>query len=465
MGTYIRQASHAGSWYSNDPATLTKDLENWLNQASSTSSSSSSVGPQLLSLPENNSSRSMLNNYSSSRNNSSSSLPSSTSSSFSSIRGLIGPHAGYRYAGSTIAYSYKTWLTSLQEPEKNKNLTKLSPPPPSLSLSNNRNNLPRCIFILGPSHHVPVNGFGISGAKEVETPLGTLKVNLSIVNNLLHQPFQLTSTPSSSSPTGTSSSTVGNTIMSSFLPTSKINRTLTNTKYIRLLTQTEDEDEHSIEMHLPILQYILLSLSQQQGKPTNNSEPSINSSDTTTDSSSPAYDGVTIVPILVGTLPSNVTLLNEIENKFLPYFQDSSNFFIWSTDFCHWGERFRYTPIDPEFPVPHVYHGIEKLDKEGIHILEQGGNIDNFQDYLNRTKNTICGRNPLLFLLRMLKVMKKNTQVTNSSNTNPNRSGSSNNDSQEWFIKFLHYNQSSKVTSLQDSSVSYAAGIIYSSSP
>ena len=30
----------------------------------------------------------------------------------------------------------------------------------------------------------------------------------------------------------------------------------------------------------------------------------------------------------------------------VPYFEDPSNFFVISTDFCHWGRRFGYTPYD-----------------------------------------------------------------------------------------------------------------------
>lgn len=47
-----------------------------------------------------------------------------------------------------------------------------------------------------------------------------------------------------------------------------------------------------------------------------------------------------------------------------PYLADPQNLFVISSDFCHWGQRFRYTHYD-ESEGP-IYKSIEKLDKEVI---------------------------------------------------------------------------------------------------
>jgi AmmeMemoRadiSam system protein B len=50
---------------------------------------------------------------------------------------------------------------------------------------------------------------------------------------------------------------------------------------------------------------------------------------------------VKIVPILTG--PVNEETADKYGKIFAPYFDDPKNLFIFSSDFCHWGERFQYT--------------------------------------------------------------------------------------------------------------------------
>ncbi len=61
-----------------------------------------------------------------------------------------------------------------------------------------------------------------------------------------------------------------------------------------------------------------------------------------------------------------------------------------------------------------------------------------FQAYLDETKNTICGRNPLMVFLQACAHVKR--------------------ESRPRALVWLHYSQSSKPASKDDSSVSYAAG-------
>lgn len=47
---------------------------------------------------------------------------------------------------------------------------------------------------------------------------------------------------------------------------------------------------------------------------------------------------------------------------FAKYLADPQNLFIISSDFCHWGSRFRYTYYDKS--AGPIWKSIEKLDKD-----------------------------------------------------------------------------------------------------
>lgn len=44
--------------------------------------------------------------------------------------------------------------------------------------------------------------------------------------------------------------------------------------------------------------------------------------------------------------------------------------FVISSDFCHWGKRFSYTPYNPEHGP--IYKSIEHMDKEGMELIAKG---------------------------------------------------------------------------------------------
>lgn len=46
---------------------------------------------------------------------------------------------------------------------------------------------------------------------------------------------------------------------------------------------------------------------------------------------------------------------------FAPYLADPQTLFVISSDFCHWGQRFRYTYHDKSHGQ--IYKSIENLDK------------------------------------------------------------------------------------------------------
>jgi predicted class III extradiol MEMO1 family dioxygenase len=62
---------------------------------------------------------------------------------------------------------------------------------------------------------------------------------------------------------------------------------------------------------------------------------------------------VKVVPVLVGSLDKqNEELFGRV---FAPYLDDPENFFVISSDFCHWGKRFvkplTHTTLSPSLSV------------------------------------------------------------------------------------------------------------------
>ncbi|KAJ3276238.1 hypothetical protein HDV01_005686 [Terramyces sp. JEL0728] len=179
-------------------------------------------------------------------------------------------------------------------------------------------------------------------------------------------------------------------------------RSLLDTRKYSTMSASVDKNEHSLELHLPFIQKIMSSKSGHY----------------------------TLVPILVGDL----TQIDDIARTLTAYLNDKQNLFVISSDFCHWGERFDFTPFDPSIAI-HSY--IENLDHQGMDLISSLS-YPAFLKYLKETKNTICGRNPILLLLRTVELL-----------------GAS-----HWELKFVKYAQSSKVVETRDSSVSYASGYL-----
>lgn len=133
--------------------------------------------------------------------------------------------------------------------------------------------------------------------------------------------------------------------------------------------------------------------------------------------------------MLVGPF-TNRASFNQVTDK-LQSLIDDDTLLIFSSDFCHWGKRFDYVyRYDKRLPI---YASIEEIDRRGIELLMMG-DAEAFQEYLDQSQNTICGRYPLILLLNLIKGRGKNFKA-----------------------QLLHYAQSSQVTNVSDSSVSYAA--------
>ncbi|OQV23226.1 Protein MEMO1 [Hypsibius exemplaris] len=251
-------------------------------------------------------------------------------------RAIIAPHAGFSYSGPCAAFAY-----SQIDPSSVKR-----------------------VFLLGPSHHVHVDGCALSLCSQYATPLGNIPIDQKTVAELKA------------------------------------------TKKFQDMTIATDEDEHSLEMHLP---YIAKVMESRAGS-------------------------YALVPVLVGNINKNKE--KEYGEIFRPYLEDPSSLFVISSDFCHWGKRFSYTFTEPAWGE--IHESIEKLDRMGMNLIETLNPAD-FRAYLDKYGNTICGRNPILVLLGTVETVKKNS------------------DKQNLALKFVQYAQSSPCKTTKDSSVSYAS--------
>ena len=102
------------------------------------------------------------------------------------------------------------------------------------------------------------------------------------------------------------------------------------------LSKKDEENEHSLEMHLP---YILKIFGSQKFK---------------------------LVPLMVGqTKPKD---LSHFAKVLSPLFLDPGTLFIISSDFCHWGEDFDYQPLYKD--IKSIHKSIEKLDQQGMSLIE-----------------------------------------------------------------------------------------------
>ncbi|GAA6061627.1 hypothetical protein JCM10212_000969 [Sporobolomyces blumeae] len=335
----VRVASHAGSWYSKDAAELDGQLARWLDAAT------------------NRASRDALRE-----------------APVKGCKAVIAPHAGYSYSGPAAGYAYGCIDV---EPIKR-------------------------VFVLGPSHHVYLDGCALSRCKTYSTPVGDLPLDLETIAEL-HE-------------TG---------------------------KFGKMDKET-DEDEHSIEMHLPYIRKVF------QGR------------------------DVKIVPILVGSISATKEAL--FGKLLAPYLADPSTLFVVSSDFCHWGTRFRYTHFQPTGSSDltlgqslstsnfkdatsevggQAWKGIECLDRLGMDAIQFSVSPrapaaprlastahDEFTSYLRETKNTICGRHPIGVLLGALRELERDEAFRGAR------------------LEWVRYEQSSRVTSMRDSSVSYASAFV-----
>lgn len=255
-------------------------------------------------------------------------------------KAIVAPHAGYSYSGPAAAWAYKSIdVTPIKR-----------------------------VFILGPSHHVYLDGCALSKCKEYETPIGNLPIDLETVDELR------------------------------------------KTGMFEDMSISTDEDEHSIEMHLPYVRKVF------EGK------------------------DIQIVPILIGGIDQDKEV--KFGALLAPFLARSDTLTVISSDFCHWGTRFHYTRHQSGKPI---HESISELDQEAMELSTMPpatghtAHVD-FTDYLQRTKNTICGRHPIGVCLGAISKLEQSGSVAK--------------------LQWVRYEQSSKCNTRSDSSVSYASAYI-----
>lgn len=337
-----RRASHAGTWYADDPAALSAQLHGWLAAVPPPPPALHTGGPITM--------------------------------------GIIAPHAGLRYSGATAAHSYAALAARLD-----------AGPPVTRVLA------------LGPSHHVHLSSLGVSGALELETPLGALPVDAASARELV---------------------AAGGGA--------------------RFLTQEEDEAEHSLEMQLPYLAALLLRGGGARGGGGGAGDGA----------PVPLLAGATVLPVLVGGLSAPAEA--RWGAALARLMSDPGTFTVVSSDFCHYGARFRFTPA---LAPPPLHAAIEALDRQGMAAIEarDGGG---FRAYLEGTRNTICGRHPISLALAALDALEGGSGGGGDGSGDGSSGGGGAPNRRRAAIRFVAYAQSSACVDASDSSVSYAAAVI-----
>ncbi|KAM0684183.1 Protein memo1 [Mitosporidium daphniae] len=113
----------------------------------------------------------------------------------------------------------------------------------------------------------------------------------------------------------------------------------------------------------------------------------------------------------------------------------SSTVFVFSSDFCHWGTRFQYCYLAPRCCDP-IYMQIEELDTKAMQVLQKFC-LQEWHAYLQRYGNTICGKDPLGLLMFLGCFLRDACGAR---------------------LEWVKYAQSSKVTDMDESSISDRTG-------
>lgn len=174
-----------------------------------------------------------------------------------------------------------------------------------------------------------------------------------------------------------------------------------DSKFYSVTSSSTDIGEHSLEVQFPFIKYF--------------------------------FPNVEILPILVSDIGNR---LDKISSVLTDIVNEDSTALVISSDFCHWGTSYNYSPSLGQYGKGAMWERIKALDQGALDAITSNDPTA-FKQYLDDTANTICGREPILIAMDILK--KTSPQGT-------------------W--RWLHYSQSSQVmdASSKESSVSYVAG-------
>ncbi|KAJ4000964.1 MEMO1 family [Lentinula boryana] len=246
-------------------------------------------------------------------------------------KAVIAPHAGYSYSGPAAAWAYKSIDTV---------------------------GIKR-VFILGPSHHLYLNGCALSGCKEYATPVGNLPLDLKTINELR------------------------------------------DTDKFESLDIDDDEAEHSLEMHLPYVRTIFKDMDISivpimVGAISQQSES--------------AY-GQLLAPYL-----AREDTFCVVSSDFCHWGTRFSYTYYYPEPEPSNEPGVRLSRTVPPSDAHPIHESISRLDHEAMEILALPSSsvsevhVD-FAKYLSRTKNTICGRHPIGVLLGALTALEESKDV------------------------------------------------------
>lgn len=189
-----------------------------------------------------------------------------------------------------------------------------------------------------------------------------------------------------------------------------------------------DEDEHSLELHLPYIHKIL--------------------------------PHATLVPILVGNTRPDTEL--KFGKLLAPYLENPENVFVISSDFAHWGTRFSYTSYvsdlssidsirslnssDRNIDNPKIYQSIEAIDRHVMDAIGTGKH-EIFLASLKQTGNTVCGRHPIGIIVAAIEELISSGRIKDTR------------------FQYVSYARSSDPSKMSDSSVSYVSAYAIIDSP
>ena len=183
---------------------------------------------------------------------------------------------------------------------------------------------PNVYVIIGPNHHSAVNALSLDG---YETPYGLVRVDKEFASALLEKNSELSA------------------------------------------DEKAHEEEHSIEVQLPFLQFVTKDKMHE----------------------------LKIVPIILGDIDFK-KFATDIKETMLE--QNKKVIFIVSSDFTHYGRQYHHVPFSSN-PREQIYD----IDRKAIEFIEKL-DADGFENFFHEHMMNICGHMGIALLLKTLKSAK-----------------------------------------------------------
>jgi len=136
-----------------------------------------------------------------------------------------------------------------------------------------------------------------------------------------------------------------------------------------VLDEAVDRNEHSLEMQFPFIKF--------------------------------CCPDAEIVPYLIGSYnKDSFSLIAAMLREAL--WKRDDTVMVVSSDFCHYGRNYGFYPDLQAYAGETVSEKIKALDTDALNTIF-AGDPEQLLDYLERTRNTICGRNSILLAMMCIK--------------------------------------------------------------